>query len=187
VNDDGHVSWNNLTVREKAARTTQQSLNLFVIVVGVGVTGGIFFLLYHEVFSTDSRTRHFNRAVTRIKSSPACIELLGKPESMFAFGDSPWSSFARARIRGPSPTTRVAKDGQTGVETLSMTFLVRGEVDEGWVTMKLVKGPQDSAFEWELLALDVKGHQRVYLEGAPKLLGGLSSKSDGKVFGIKWR
>lgn len=37
-NDDGRVQWNDLTVGEKAARTTQQTFNLGVIVLGLGMT-----------------------------------------------------------------------------------------------------------------------------------------------------
>ena len=34
INDDGRIDWQNLSTREKAARTTQQSFNLFVIIAG---------------------------------------------------------------------------------------------------------------------------------------------------------
>ena len=38
VNDDGRVKWTNLTVREKVARTTQQTFNLGLIITGVCMT-----------------------------------------------------------------------------------------------------------------------------------------------------
>ena len=37
-NDDGRVEWGDLTVGEKAARTTQQTFNLGVILVGLAMT-----------------------------------------------------------------------------------------------------------------------------------------------------
>lgn len=37
-NDDGRVQWKDLTVREKAARTTQQTFNFGIILVGLGMT-----------------------------------------------------------------------------------------------------------------------------------------------------
>ena len=39
-NDDGRVHWNDLTAGEKAARTTQQTFNLGVILLGLGMTVG---------------------------------------------------------------------------------------------------------------------------------------------------
>ena len=38
ANDDGRVKWGNLSTREKAARTTQQTFNLGVVIVGVIMT-----------------------------------------------------------------------------------------------------------------------------------------------------
>ena len=37
-NDDGGVEWGDLTVGEKAARTTQQTFNFGVILVGLAMT-----------------------------------------------------------------------------------------------------------------------------------------------------
>ena len=37
-NDDGRVQWQDLTVGEKAARTTQQTFNLGIILLGLGMT-----------------------------------------------------------------------------------------------------------------------------------------------------
>lgn len=38
MNDDGRVAWGQLSPMEKAARTTQQSFNLGLIVVGAVMT-----------------------------------------------------------------------------------------------------------------------------------------------------
>lgn len=38
IGDDGKVQWKDLSIREKAARTTQQSFNLGVIVTGLLMT-----------------------------------------------------------------------------------------------------------------------------------------------------
>lgn len=37
-NDDGRVRWKELSVREKAARTTQQSVNVLVVLAGMAAT-----------------------------------------------------------------------------------------------------------------------------------------------------
>ena len=39
-NDDGRVQWDDLTVREKAARTTQQTFNFGVVLLGLSMTVG---------------------------------------------------------------------------------------------------------------------------------------------------
>ena len=39
-NDDGRVQWKDLSVGEKAARTTQQTFNFGVVFLGLGMTVG---------------------------------------------------------------------------------------------------------------------------------------------------
>lgn len=41
ANDDGKVQWSQLSTKEKAARTTQQTVNFGVVIVGAVMTVGI--------------------------------------------------------------------------------------------------------------------------------------------------
>jgi import inner membrane translocase subunit TIM21 len=54
-------------------------------------------VLYSEVFSLDSKTTHFNRAVDRIRTDPRCIELLGDGKKMNAYGEETYNKWRRAR------------------------------------------------------------------------------------------
>lgn len=53
--------------------------------------------LYSEVFSSDSKTSHFNRAVNQVKKDPRCTELLGSSSKIKAYGEPTWNKWARAR------------------------------------------------------------------------------------------
>lgn len=47
----------------------------------------------------------------------------------------------------------------------------------------MVKKPSDYEYEYKYLALDVKGHPRLYLENADTKADG---KGKTKIFGIRW-
>jgi hypothetical protein len=53
--------------------------------------------LYTEVFSLDSKTHHFNKAVDQVKKDPRCTELLGDSKKITAYGEPTWNKWARAR------------------------------------------------------------------------------------------
>ena len=113
-NDDGRVEWKELTIGEKAARTTQQTFNFGVILAGLAgtvcnsrengspttdleqITVGYF--LYTEVFASDSKTRIFNRAVDRVRADPQALELLGSREKIRAFGEPTSNKWSRNRL-----------------------------------------------------------------------------------------
>ena len=129
-NDDGRVPWGQLSPGEKVARTTQQTFNLGVILAGaVGLVcrhliialsntnsdqAAVSYYLYIDVFSSDSKTRHFNRAVDRfvhcwfeeviltpvlrrIRADPRALDLLGSGQTIRAFGEPTGNKWSRNR------------------------------------------------------------------------------------------
>lgn len=66
-----------------------------------------------------------------------------------------------------------------------MHFNVEGPLNKGVVNLHMVKRPGiDSEFIYKYLALDVRGHQRIYLENADSTID--SAAKSKKIFGIKW-
>lgn len=55
------------------------------------------YVLWTEVFSTESKTTYFNRAVDRIKKDHRCLELLGDSKKIVAHGEGTQNKWARAR------------------------------------------------------------------------------------------
>jgi mitochondrial import inner membrane translocase subunit TIM21 len=115
--DDGRLRWRDLTLREKAARSTQQSFNLLIILAGLVATvqsplptqlrthssshketqGAVVTVLYSEVFAGDSATRQFNLVTDRIRKDARCTEVLGEGKDIKAYGEASWSRWQRNR------------------------------------------------------------------------------------------
>ncbi|KAL4880734.1 TIM21-domain-containing protein [Aspergillus karnatakaensis] len=178
LSDDGRYAWGELSGREKVARATQQSVNFVVVLAGAVLTGGVGWLLYTEVFSPNSKTSQFEKAVDRIKNDARCTSLLGDRREIQAFGENTWSRWARNR---PIATT-IEKD-QQGREHLRMNFHVVGPRNSGIVFVHMVKPMDQYEWEYRFLALEVKGYQRVVLEERhdPKV------DKEVKIFGIRWK
>ncbi|EEP77310.1 predicted protein [Uncinocarpus reesii 1704] len=200
ASDDGRIRWGELSRTEKAARATQQSVNLLVILAGAVMTGGVFTFLYMDVFAPDSKTRQFNRAVDRIKADSACIEVLGDPKKIRAYGEASWNKWTRNR---PIATT-LERDRQ-GNEHMKMHFNITGPLNEGVVRVHLIKTPDQGEYKYHILALDVQGtksrrqginwdivltnrqgHKRIFLENAAAEMNA-AKKTASKIFGIQWR
>jgi import inner membrane translocase subunit TIM21 len=58
---------------------------------------GVAYLMYTEVFSLESKTAHFGRAVDQVKNDPRCTELLGESKKITAYGEPSWNKWRRAR------------------------------------------------------------------------------------------
>ncbi|KAI1119396.1 import inner membrane translocase subunit tim-21 [Nemania sp. NC0429] len=177
-NDNGFVPWNELSAVEKASRATQQSFNFGLVVVGLVLTGGVGYFLYQDVFSPDSKTAYFNRAVDRIKKDPACLAVLGEAKKITAHGDETANKWRRAR-----PIASTLNTDAKGNQHLMMQFYVEGPLNTGAVNVHLVKRAGHNEFEYRYLFVDVKGHQRIYLENADTRPSSGSSKKL-RLFGI---
>ncbi|KAF9870352.1 hypothetical protein CkaCkLH20_12199 [Colletotrichum karsti] len=176
-NDTGAVPWADLSAGEKAARATQQTFNFGLILAGL--LGGIAYVLYTDVFSLDSKTAHYNRVVDRIRSDPRCIDLLGDPKKISAHGEETNNKWRRAR-----PLASTINTDSKGHEHLLMHFHVEGPLNKGVVYLHMVKTPSSGEFEYKYLYLDVRGHQRLYLENDTG--SSASGKKAFKFLGISW-
>ncbi|KAL8721700.1 MAG: hypothetical protein Q9181_007650 [Wetmoreana brouardii] len=180
TNDDGRIGWKELSVKEKAARTTQQTFNLSIILTGLVMTGGCAYFLYKEVFSTDSKTVHFNRAVDRIRSDHRVKEALGSGHKIRAFGEPTWNRWARAR-----PIASNTYKDSTNTEHFMMHFNVEGSSRRGVVNLHTVKRPGRADWEYKYLVLDVKGQPRIYLENSDAVPE--KKRSSFNFLGMQWR
>ncbi|KAK5133819.1 hypothetical protein LTR08_007249 [Meristemomyces frigidus] len=184
ANDTGRVPWTQLSRGEKAARTTQQTLNLGLVLLGAGLTATVAYVLYLEVFSTDSKTAVFNRAADRVRKDPECLRLLcgegmHTKREVEAHGEPSWSRWARNRTIASRHET-----DRAGVEHTHLHFYVKGAEAEGTVRVHVAKRPEEREWEYRMLALDVPGRQRYYLENAEA--GLVAQRKQGKMFGVRW-
>ncbi|KAF2637539.1 TIM21-domain-containing protein [Massarina eburnea CBS 473.64] len=195
ANDTGAVRWTDLSPAEKASRTVQQSWNFSVVIVGVVVTvcllnlytsnmrvdsiqGAVGYFLFTDILSPSSKTAYFNRATDQIRSHPECQRLLGPGGQISAHGENSWSRWERNRHM-----TSTKETDQWGTEHLKFRFYVEGPNGQGTVHAHLTKRPSQNDFEWHILAVDIKGHHRIYLENADEKRG---SRAAPKIFGARW-
>lgn len=153
----------------------------------MGLTGTVAYVLYLEVFSTDSRTAIFNRAADRVRKDAECLKLLAGDDGIHtkreinAYGEPSWSRWARNR----TIASRLETD-RAGVEHLHMHFYVEGPKAKGTVRVHMTRLPGQRDFEYQMLALEVPGQQRLYLENKEKEGLGLGRASKGTMFGVRW-
>lgn len=71
-----------------------------------------------------------------------------------------------------------------GTTHMYMHFHATGAQATGVVNVHMTRKKDESEFQYHLLALDVPGHERIWLENAEK--GKLDKRNAGKMFGVRW-
>lgn len=134
-NDDGRVQWGDLTVGEKAARTTQQTFNLGIILVGFGMT-------VRSRWKVASPTLSRSRLVLPTYCTRKCLRQIARPDTLIVplteselileywtclDQDRPFEpSGNRQRVNGPG-TDRLRERAQTPFLTV-MDLMKAGAV-----------------------------------------------------------
>ncbi|KAF2141429.1 uncharacterized protein K452DRAFT_228524 [Aplosporella prunicola CBS 121167] len=177
--NDGPPRWTDLSTGEKAVRSTEQSFNFLLVAAGIIATGGVTYFLYHEVFSPEGATNQFSRAVSRVKQDERCVELLGDPKKIKAYGEPTNNRWARNR----PISSREVKD-RVGNEHLYVHFYVDGPLNKGTVNLHMIRRPSEREYDYQTLSVDIKGHSRIYLENADARPG--ATKKGFRLFGARW-
>ncbi|KAK7539694.1 TIM21-domain-containing protein [Phyllosticta citribraziliensis] len=179
ANDTGYVPWGELSAREKAARSTQQSFNFALVVAGIVATGALVYIMFTEIISPEGTTNQLHRALNKIKNDSRCVEVLGDPKQIVEFSENP-----NPRARQWTVPSKREQD-KAGNVHLTMHFFVKGPLNKGTVRLHMIQKAGESEFDYQTLTLDVPGHRRIYLENAESLSASVKRQS-GKLFGIKW-
>jgi len=89
---------------------------------------------------------------------------------------------SEADIRNSSS---LRKDAQ-GNDHLLIHFNVEGPRNQGVVHVHLIRRAGKGDYEYKHLYLDVRGHQRIYLENSDAASKDGTQKPNTRLFGIKW-
>ncbi|POS83980.1 hypothetical protein EPUL_002342 [Erysiphe pulchra] len=178
LNFNEFTPWSKLSKKGKFLRATRQTFNLGLIMCGTILSGGVAYLLYSEVFSSDSKTSHFNRSFDQIKKDPRCIAVLGDAKTITAYGTGMGGSWRKAR-----PFLSTIETDKDGAQHLLLTYRVNGSKSSGTVYLHMIKRQTENEFTYKRLILDMKDKSIITLKDTDATA---SSAKKLKLFGVTW-
>ncbi|KAI9728070.1 MAG: mitochondrial import inner membrane translocase subunit tim21 [Cirrosporium novae-zelandiae] len=112
------------------------------------------------MFAPGNKVTTYNRVSDRVKADERCQELLGRGSQIRTHGEPTWNKWAMDR-----PIASTVTEDPDGTKHLLMHFYAEGPLNSGTVRLHMIKKP-GGEYEYKYLCLDVKGHERIYLENA---------------------
>uniref|UniRef100_A0A182P4K0 Mitochondrial import inner membrane translocase subunit Tim21 n=1 Tax=Anopheles epiroticus TaxID=199890 RepID=A0A182P4K0_9DIPT len=153
--DRTDVSTDVRPIGERVKENTKTASYMGVILLGVGVTGALFYVIFWELFSSDSPNNIYSEALERVKEEPRVKDALGAP--IKGYGEE-----TRRGRRTRVAHTKYEKDG---VEYIRMQFHVQGFRNRGTVHLEKRK-TASGGYEYRYLfvQLDYNPHSPIILE-----------------------
>ncbi|XP_055543858.1 mitochondrial import inner membrane translocase subunit Tim21 [Wyeomyia smithii] len=140
---------------ERVKENTKTASYMGVILLGVGVTGILFYAIFRELFSSNSSNSIYTDALDRVKNEARVKDALGAPIKGFGEENS------RGRRRHVAHTAYV----RDGVQYLRMQFYIQGIRNKATVHLeKRMNESGDYEYRYLFVQLDYYPHTTIILE-----------------------
>jgi len=132
-------------IGEKVKETTKTASYLGIILLGVGVTGSLFYAIFSELFSSKSPNNVYSKAAKLCINNPRIQDALGQPITVY--GEE-----TRRRRRQHVSHLVYEKDDR---KHLRMKFYLQGSFRKGTVQLEMMENDSGN-YEYRYLFVEVE-------------------------------
>ncbi|CAB1340876.1 unnamed protein product [Coregonus sp. 'balchen'] len=125
---------------------------LIVVLIGLGVTGGLLYVVFQELFSSSSPNKVYSKAFNKTRLHPEVIGVFGEP--IKCFGET-----SRRGRRQKISHVEYMKDG---LKHMRLKFYIEGEEPgrQGTVHTESKENPETGKLEFRYIFVEVDTYPR---------------------------
>ncbi|XP_043923065.1 mitochondrial import inner membrane translocase subunit Tim21 [Protopterus annectens] len=138
------------SVTQKVKQAGRDFTYLIVVLVGVGVTGGLLYVVFSELFSSSSPSKIYGTALQKCRAHPEVIGFFGEP--IKGYGET-----TRRGRRQHVSHIEYMKDG---IKHMRLKFYIEGSEPraQGTVHVEVKENPDSGKFEFRYIFIDVDSY-----------------------------
>ncbi|KAH0617854.1 hypothetical protein JD844_016504 [Phrynosoma platyrhinos] len=125
---------------------------LIVVVVGIGVTGGLFYVIFKELFSSSSPSKIYGDALEKCRAHPEVIGVFGEPIK----------GYGEATRRGRRQLVSHIEYVKDGLKYMRLKFYIEGSEKgkQGTVHLEVKENPESGKYEYRYIFVDIDVYPR---------------------------
>lgn len=125
---------------------------LIVVLIGLGVTGGLLYVVFQELFSSSSPNKIYGKAFKKVQLDP---EVIG------AFGE-PIKCYGATTRRGRRQHVRHVEYIKHGLKHMQLEFYIEGSEPglKGTVHVESKENPETGQYEFRFIVVDIDTYPR---------------------------
>ncbi|KAK7118255.1 hypothetical protein R3I94_021926 [Phoxinus phoxinus] len=137
---------------QKVKQAGKDFTYLIVVLVGLGVTGGLLYVVFQELFSSSSPSKIYGKAFEKCRTHP---EVIG------AFGE-PIKGFGETSRRGRRQQVSHVEYMKDGMKYMRLKFYVEGSEPglRGTVHSESKENPQTGKYEFRYIFVEIDTYPR---------------------------
>ncbi|XP_006121474.1 mitochondrial import inner membrane translocase subunit Tim21 [Pelodiscus sinensis] len=141
-----------VSAAQKVKEAGRDFTYFIVVLVGIGITGGLFYVIFKELFSSSSPSKIYGNALEKCRSHPEVIGVFGEP--IKGYGES-----TRRGRRQLVSHIQYVKDG---LKYMRLKFYIEGSEKgkQGTVHVEVKENPESGRYEYRYIFVDIDTYPR---------------------------
>ncbi|XP_037661811.1 mitochondrial import inner membrane translocase subunit Tim21 [Choloepus didactylus] len=125
---------------------------LMVVLIGISITGGLFYVIFKELFSSFSPNKIYGKALEKCRSHPEVIGVFGEPIK----------GYGEMTRRGRRQHVSFIEYVKDGLKHIRLKFYIEGSEPgkQGTVHLEVKENPESGECEFRYVFVDVESYPR---------------------------
>ncbi|XP_011365645.1 mitochondrial import inner membrane translocase subunit Tim21 [Pteropus vampyrus] len=123
---------------------------LVVVLIGTGITGGLFYVIFKELFSSSSPNKIYGKALEKCRSHPEVIGVFGEPVR----------GFGEVTRRGRRQHVSFVEYVKDGLKHMRVKFYIQGSEPgkQGTVHLEVKENPENGEYEFRYIFVELEAY-----------------------------
>ncbi|KAM3841480.1 mitochondrial import inner membrane translocase subunit Tim21 [Vipera latastei] len=141
-----------LSAAQKVKEAGRDFTYLIVVIIGIGVTGGLFYVIFRELFSSSSPSKIYGDALEKCRAHPEVIGVFGEPIK----------GYGEATRRGRRQLVSHIEFVKDGLKYMRLKFYIEGSEKgkQGTVHLEVKENPESGKYEYRYIFVDIDSYPR---------------------------
>ncbi|XP_006064709.1 mitochondrial import inner membrane translocase subunit Tim21 isoform X2 [Bubalus bubalis] len=141
-----------LSTSQKVKEAGRDFTYLIVVLIGITITGGLFYTIFRELFSSSSPNKIYGKALEKCRSHPEVISVFGEPVK----------GYGEATRRGRRQHVSFIEYMKDGLKHMRVKFYIQGSEPgkQGTVHLEVKENPESGEYEFRYIFVELEPYSR---------------------------
>lgn len=141
-----------ISAAQKVKEAGRDFTYLIVVIIGISITGGLFYVIFKELFSSSSPNKIYGKALEKCRSHPEVISVFGEPIK----------GYGELTRRGRRQHVSFIEYVKDGLKHVRVKFYIQGSEPgkQGTVHAEVKENPESGEYEFRYIFVDLETYPR---------------------------
>ncbi|XP_028380448.1 mitochondrial import inner membrane translocase subunit Tim21 [Phyllostomus discolor] len=141
-----------VSTAQKVKEAGRDFTYLIVVLVGVTITGSLFYVIFKELFSSSSPNKIYGKALEKCRSHPEVVSVFGEPVK----------GYGEATSRGRRQHVSFVEYVKDGLKHVRVKFYIQGSEPgkRGTVHSEVKENPESGEYEFRYIFVELEAYPK---------------------------